>query len=81
MSVRTLLIFIISKRPVLQFGAALSASPSGLGDDHLGADLVEALPQVRALQVHAGVRRRAHSSGLRALQQRVVALCCSRSRD
>lgn len=56
---------------------SVSVSPSGLGNDHLGANLVEPFPQVRALQVHAGVRRRAHCCGLRALQERVVALCCS----
>ena len=57
--------------------------PSSLCNNHLRANLVEPFPQVWSLQVHAGLlpgaghRRRAHSCGLRALQQRVLALCCT----
>lgn len=60
----------------------LHASPSSLGDNHLRANLVEPLPQVGPLQLHpglfAGARHRgARSRGLRPLQQRVLALCCT----
>ena len=57
--------------------------PSSLCNNHLRANLVEPFPQVWSLQVHAGLlpgaghRRRTHSCGLRALQQRVLALCCT----
>lgn len=66
--------------------ACLLVLPSGLGNDHFRADLVEPFPQVWSLQVHAGLlpgagnRRRAHGCGLRALQQRVLALCCTGKR-
>lgn len=59
-----------------------SLLPSSLGNDHFRAYLVEAFPQVCSLQVHAcllsaaGHRPRAQSCRLRALQQRVLALCC-----
>lgn len=63
-----------------------SALPSSLGDNHFRANLVEPFPQVGSLQVHpgllpgagagagAGDQRGAQRCGLRALQQRVLAL-------
>lgn len=44
------------------FGARVRGIPARLGDDHLRANIMEALPQVRALQLHLdllhGGRRR-----------------------
>ena len=37
----------------MRFGWSLS--PAGLGDDHLGADLVELDPEVGVLEVHGDV--------------------------
>lgn len=79
-------VFIIITHTVLKTSTFVSVCfsnsvlPSSLGDYHFRANLVEPFPQVWSLQVHSGLlpgagdRRRARSCGLRALQQRVLAL-------
>lgn len=53
--------------------------PSRLGDDHLRADVVEALPQVRALQLHLDLL---HGGGGRRLAgaRRQVVRCAEGAR-
>lgn len=66
--------------------------PSRLGDDHLGADLVEALPELGALQIHARRLRRgqrragpgalggaAGGGGRGARQESLLAAACGES--
>lgn len=50
--------FEVPARPGARLAAPPCPLPSRLGDDHLGADLVEALPELGALQVHPRRLRR-----------------------